>query len=110
MPIVQHRAHGFWGWGADTGFTGSITVNMAPAFISAQAGYHMVSGGGLHKVGIKSFRHRPSSDGAEQNVDFGGWPDWRHTIGHDRVTSVTFGIALGAHQEAHAYGNLFWWG
>jgi hypothetical protein len=110
MPIVGHRAHTFGGHGGDTGFNGSITVNLSAAYISAQAGYHIVSGGGLHAIGIKSYRHRPTVDGPEQTVDFGSWPNWRHTLGADRVTSVTFGIALGAHQEAHCYGNIFWWG
>jgi hypothetical protein len=110
MPIVGHQAHSFWGWGADTGFTGSITINIAPAYISAQVGYHMLSGEGLHKIGIKKYRQRPTTDGPEQEVDFGSWPNWPHTIGANRVTSVTFGITLGAHQEAHCYGNLFWWG
>jgi hypothetical protein len=110
MPIVSHRVHTIWGYGADTGFTGSITVNIAPAYISAQVGYAMVSGGGLHAVGVKGYRYRPTPDGPEKVVDFGSWPSWPHTIGADRVTSVTFGIALGAHQEAHCYCNLFWWG
>ena len=110
MAMVGHRAHGFWGWGADTGFTGSITINMSPAYIVAQAGYYEVDGGGLHRIGIKHYRFRPTADGAEQDKDFGAWPDWKHTIGEDRVTSVTFGISLGAHQEAHCYGNLYWWG
>ena len=109
MLIVQHHVHGFWGWGADTGFTGSITVNMAPASILAQVGYHRIAGSGLHAIGIKKFRSRPSPDGAEQEFDFGNWPNWPHTIAEHRVTSVTFGIALGARQEAHCYGNLYWW-
>jgi hypothetical protein len=81
---------------------------MARADITAQAGYHIVVGGGAHVVGIKGYRFRPKR-GVEQQVDFGEFWNWRHTIGEDGVTSVTFGIALGAEQEAHAYGNLYWW-
>ena len=110
MPIVGHQVHSFWGYGADTGYTGSITVNMAPAYITAQAGYFEVDGGGLHRIGIKHYRYRLTPAGADQDKDYGDWPSWAHTIGHDNVTSVTFGIALGAHQEAHCYGNLYWWG
>ena len=111
MPIVGHQAYTFWGRGGDdTGFTGSITVNFAPASISAQAGYYDIDGDGLHHIGIKHYRYRPTPDGVEKDKDYGEWLNWAHTIGADRVTSVTFGIALGARQEAHCYGNVFWWG
>lgn len=110
MPIVGHSVHQFWGYGGDSGFSGSITINMAPAYIGAQVGYYQVSGGGLHAIGIKRYRHRPKVDGAEKQVDFGPWPGWPSTIGGPRISSVTFGIALGDDQEAWCYGNLWWWG
>jgi hypothetical protein len=109
MPMIGHSWHGFSGWGGGSGFTGTITVNIGPSNISAQAGYHMISGSGLHAIGIKKFRRRPQPDGPEQETDFGAWPNWPHTIGSDRVTSVTFGIALGANQEARCHGNIFYW-
>lgn len=73
-------------------------------------GLYEVDGEGLHHIGIKHYRYRPTPDGADKDKDYGEYPNWAHTIGADRVTSVTFGIALGARQEAHCYGNLFWWG
>src|SRR5262252_9618463 len=102
MPIVGHQAYTFWGRGSDdNGFTGSITVNIAPASISAQAGYYEIDGDGVHHIGIKHYRYRPTADGVEKDKDYGDWPNWAHTIGADRVTGVTVGIGLGARQEAH---------
>ncbi|HZD23451.1 MAG TPA: hypothetical protein VE569_08635 [Acidimicrobiia bacterium] len=105
MPLVGQAVHQFWGYQ----HTGSITVNMAPAYILAQVGYYQVHGGGLHAIGIKKYRHRPTVDGPETDVDFGSWGGWPSTIAGPRISSVRFGIALGSRQEAWCYGNLYWW-
>ena len=105
MPIVGHR---FVRLASNGSFIGSLTVNFAPASVVVQAALNSVIGGGAHKVGIKSFRFRTSS-GADEDVDFGEWPFWPATANHDRMTSVTFGVATGSNQSMEAFGNIFFW-
>ena len=105
MPIVGHN----WMSLASNGsFIGFATANFPPAGTVVQASLNSVTGGGAHKVGIKSFRFRTPS-GADQDVDFGEWPFWPATANHDRMTSVTFGVATGSNQHLEGFGNIYFW-
>lgn len=90
-------------------FIGSVTVNFGPSNVMAQTGLNYTSGSGAHKVGIVRFTHRPEVDGPETTVDFGSWTKWPPTIFGERVTSVTFGVAVGGDQYLKGYGNVFFW-
>lgn len=97
------------GYNSDHGVSFSYEVNFPPTFTVAQATLSYVTGGGLHKVGIVGFRHRPTADGPEQSVNHGDWPTWPEFVYVDRMTSVTFGTTVGAQQECTMIGNLFFW-
>jgi len=106
MPIVGHN---FFRLAARGSFIGTVTANFPPSGVVAQASLNYTLGGGTQKVGIVSFRFRPTPDGAEQQVNFGGWPNWPATVNADRMTSVTFGVASGSNQELDGIGNVFFW-
>jgi hypothetical protein len=97
------------GYNSGSGVTYTYQVNFSPRYTVAQTSIFYVSGGGLHKVGIAGYRHRPTPDGPEQSVNFGTWPGWPGYVYQDRMTSVTFGTAVGAKQECTMIGNLFFW-
>jgi hypothetical protein len=106
MAIVMHRWVGLKSIG---NFVGSATLNFPPSPAFAQASLNFTLGGGTQKVGIVSFRFR-KPDGSDGQVDFGGWTSWPSTTGHERMTSVTFGVATGSNQQLDGIGNVFFWG
>jgi len=107
MPIVAQRSHGVHAWGS---ITYTATVNFAPGLVHAQVCLTQVDGEGLHHAGIKWFSARPDPRGPETVTDFGGWP-WPSIVGViDQMSSVTFGLVLGARQEARCRCDIYWWG
>jgi hypothetical protein len=97
------------GYNSKVGVTYTTEVNFSPRYTVAQASIFEVSGGGLHKTGVAGYRYRPTPDGPEQSVNFGSWPAWRGYVYRDRMTSVTFGTAVGARQSCRVIGNMFFW-
>ena len=97
------------GWDPDNGITYTHEWNFGPSYTVAQASFYGVDGGGAHHTGVAGYRFRPDPNGPEQVVNFGDWPSWAPYIYVDQVSSVTFGTAVGADQEAYMLGNLFWW-
>jgi len=96
------------GW-SDEGATFTHEVNFEPSFAVAQAYIRYFTGGGLHGTGIVGFRHRPTPGGAEESVNFGGWP-WEPFVYVDRCTSVTFGTVVGGNrQHCLVFSNIFFW-
>lgn len=85
----------------------SFEVNIPPAWVIAQVNLHGHLGGGLTYTGIKSYRRRLSS-GADENVDFGGWLSWPPIV-FDYISSVTFGVANGAHQVGYVSARMDYW-
>jgi hypothetical protein len=109
--IFKHRSYDLFAISdGDENISGIATYNMAPAYIVAQASLYKVHGRAMHKIGIRSFTHRPTQDGPEKTVDFTEfyW-NWPSTIGHDRVTSVTFGVFVSADNELEGHADLYWW-
>jgi hypothetical protein len=92
---------------ADGSWIGTLTVNMAPSNVAAQVGLQQTTDHGVHHVGIVSYRFRPTQ-GPEQQVDFGEWFSWPHTVFVERMTSITFGVA-NATGSMQGYGNIFFW-
>ena len=105
MPIIGMATRDLSATGS---FIGTVTVNMAPSNVAAQVGLQQTIDDGVHQVGIVSYRFRPTLDGPEQQVDFGGWPFWASTVFVARMTSITFGVA-NATGSMRAYGNIFFW-
>jgi hypothetical protein len=92
--------------------TGSITkeVNFGTRDAVAQISLGQADGGGLLNSGIRSFRARPNPSAPEVVTDFGpNFYDWPNTVTDDFLSSVTFALALGAHQEATGVCNIFKW-
>jgi hypothetical protein len=107
MPIVEMRSTIMWSYNA------SITkeVNFGAQKALGQISLGQVVGGGLLNSGIRGFRTRPSPAGPENVTDFGdSFYNWPNTVFDERLCSVTFALALGAHQEATGVCNIFRWG
>jgi hypothetical protein len=83
-------------------------MDFPPAEVVAQAVLNFTLGGGTQKVGIVKFRFRTPS-GADQEVNFGEWPNWPPFAHHARMTSVTFGVATGSNQQLDGIGQAFFW-
>ena len=99
-------------WALIYSSTGSVTqeVNMAAQGVVAQVSLGQADGGGLLDSGIRGYRTRPNPAGSEIVVDFGNsFYDWPNTVFDEHLSSVTFALALGSHQEATGVGNLFFW-
>ena len=110
VTIVKHRSFDLFAFAGSKTQTGTFTLNIAPANIVAQTSLFRVYGAEMVKIGIQSFRHRPKPDGAEKEVDFGGFGQWPSTIAHDRVTSVTFGVwAGGKGNQLEGHADVYWW-
>jgi hypothetical protein len=86
---------------------GTVDVNIAPSTVIAMINLTGTTGGGTQFAGIKHFRRRLPS-GADQDVDFGEWPNWPDVI-FERVSSVTFAVATGANQTGWALGRMDHW-
>src|SRR5690349_9894783 len=92
---------------------GSVTkeLNCAAQKAAGQISLGQADGGGLLNSGIRGFRTRPNPGGPENVTDFGdNFYNWPNTVFDQRLTSVTFALALGAHQEATGVCNIFLWG
>jgi hypothetical protein len=106
MPITGMQ------WTLIWSATGSITkeVNFGAQGAVGQISLGQADGGGLLNSGIRGFRTRPSPAGPENVTDFGNnFYDWPNTVFDQRLSSVTFALALGAHQEATGVCNIFFW-
>lgn len=110
MPIAGQQSHAKYGYGGDDGLIKTTTINFAPGTIQAQVCLTRTEGGGWQSTGIQGYRHRPDPDGPEKVVDFGSYGNWRTIVGIvERMTSVTWGIALGSDQGATARLDILWW-
>jgi hypothetical protein len=92
--------------------TGSVTreVNIAAQGAVAQISLGQADGGGLINSGIRGFRTRPNPGGSENIVNFGdSFYDWPNTVFDERLSSVTFALALGQRQEATGVCNFLFW-
>ena len=97
------------GSNSDSGIVYTHEWNISPQYCVAQASFNRVDGSGAHGTGIAAYRYRPTPDGPEQSVSLGDWLSWPAYVYVDRMTSVTFGTAVGADQECKMLGNLFYW-
>ena len=97
------------GYNSDHGLSYTYEVNFGPAYTVGQASFHGVDGDGLHHTGVAAYRFRPDPNGPEQTVNLGAWKSWAPYIYVNQASSVTFGIAVGAKQEAYVLFNLFFW-
>ena len=104
MATYQIEWHWFHG---SNGANSTIDINIPPAWVGVEISIHGVSGEGIHYAGIKRYRRRLES-GADQDIDFDGWPSWPAVI-FDHISSVTLGIATGEDQEAWAVARLDYW-
>jgi hypothetical protein len=106
MPIAEMQ------WTIIWSATGSITkeVNFGAQKAVGQISLGQADGGGLLNSGIRGFRTRPSPGGPENVTDFGeNFYNWPNTVFDQRLSSVTFALALGANQEATGVCNIFLW-
>jgi hypothetical protein len=111
MPIVKQSSQGMHYYTEDDGATFTTSINFAPGNAQAQVSLSEVDGEGLHRAGIEGYSYRTSPTGADIPVDFGDWPNWKSLVGIvNNMTRVTWGLALGAHQEARARLDILWWG
>jgi hypothetical protein len=97
------------GFNSDHWITYTHEWNFAPSFAVAQASFYTVVGAGSHHTGIAGYRSLPDPAGSEIPVSLGDWPSWPPYIYVDQLTSVTFGVAVGAEQEASVLVNVFFW-
>ena len=104
MAVVQIAMHWRYIW-KNTPQT--FDVNIPPSTVMATAVLHGKSGGGLAMAGIPGFRRRLSS-GADEPINFGVWTNWPPAV-FDRVSSITFGVALGANQSGYILARLDHW-
>jgi hypothetical protein len=89
----------------------SVEVNIPARSAVAQITLGQADGGGLLNSGIRAFRTRPDPNGPEKPTDFGdNFYNWPNTVFDNRLSSVTFALALGQHQEATGVCNFFFWG
>jgi hypothetical protein len=89
----------------------SVEVNIPARKTVAQITLGQTSGGGLINSGIRAFRTRPNAGGPEVVTDFGdNWYDWPNTVHDNRLSSVTFALALGARQESTGVCNFYFFG
>ena len=102
--IVKIEGHWFHAWGNGNH---TIDINIAPSFIWATACLHGHLGEGAGYAGIKHYRKRLSS-GADQDIDFGGWPSWPPNV-FDFMSSVTFAIAASEDAGAYLYARMDYW-
>lgn len=106
MGLYQTDWHSFesvyGGSGIDT-----IEINIPPARIGAEVSLHGVGGGGAIHAGIGHYRRRLSS-GADEDVDFPGWFGGPPVI-VDFVSSITFTISTGWHQDGYLLARMDYW-
>jgi hypothetical protein len=107
MTVRAISWHWFTGW--DTGYS-TIEVNIAPAWVGAQAFLYGTQGGGTSFVGIQRYRRRLDT-GADEDHDFGGdansWPP----VVVDYMSSVTLAISTEDDgQEAGLVARMDYWG
>jgi hypothetical protein len=88
----------------------TVEVNIPAQGANAQISLGQADGGGLLNSGIRGFRTRPDPNGPEVITDFGNnFYDWPNTVFNQRLSSVTFALALGQNQEATGVCNFFFW-
>lgn len=111
MPIVMTRSKSAWGKGGDDGYVYTGTISFPPAYVHGTVAMTESLGDGGHFVGISGFTHRPKPDGAEQAVNFGWVSDWKSYLGgHERTTSVSWGLFAAPDCRTRGRLDLFWWG
>jgi hypothetical protein len=97
-------------YGGDNGADSTTEVNIPRQAAMVNVCIYEASGGGLTYAGIRAYRHRPDPAGTEVPVDFGSnWHNWPPSMFVTDLTSVTLGIAVGAHQECSAMITIFSW-
>ncbi|QJS99993.1 hypothetical protein G9272_06610 [Streptomyces asoensis] len=106
MPIANMTWNILW---SSTG-TRTLEMNFGAQKAVGQVSLGQADGAGLCNSGIRGFRTRPSSTGAEQVTDFGdNFYNWPNTVFDEHLSGVTFAIALGSGQEGTAVCNIFQW-
>jgi hypothetical protein len=106
MPIAEMKFTLIWS------ASGNITkeVNFGAQKAVGQISLGQADGGGLLNSGIRGFRTCPNPGGPENVTDFGdNFYNWPNTVFDRSLSSVTFALALGAHQEATGVCNIFLW-
>ena len=104
MAINGIAWHWFTGW--NNGYA-TMDVNIAPAQVLAWTALYGQSGGGTNYTGIQHYRRR-LGNGSDQDINFGEWPGWPPAI-FDFISSVTFAIATGDHQQAWLIARMDYW-
>jgi len=98
------------GYNSNNGSSGTVEVDYSPGFfVVAQSTLRVVDGGGAHITGIAAYRYRDTPNGPDIPVNLGGPTSWAADIYRQNMTSTTFGISVGARQEATAVCNIFLW-
>src|SRR5438128_996451 len=87
------------GYNSDEGIVYTHEWNFSPQYAVMQASLLEVDGEGAHGTGVAGYRYRATPDGPETNVVIDSWRAWAPYAYVDRASSVTFGSAVGAHQE-----------
>ena len=104
MSIFQIDWYSFEGWG---GGYHTLEVNIAPAWVGAQASLYRSSGPGTSNTGIKHYR-RNYHIGPSVEHDFGEWTTWPPAI-FDHINSVTFAVMTGTSNDACSLARIDYW-
>ncbi|GGQ90881.1 MULTISPECIES: hypothetical protein [Streptomyces] len=106
MPIADMNWNILW---SSTG-GGTLEMNIGAQKAVGQASLGQADGEGLCNSGIRGFRTRPNPAGPENVTDFGdNFYNWPNTVFDQSLTSVTFALALGSHQEGTVVCNILRW-
>ena len=99
MPVQGAYYNWEWGYGADSGGSGSLQLNFPPSDALAVVSLSTADGDGLCGSGFAQYRSR-NPDGSYQDHNF----SWTTDLGFPpmardtNMTSVTAELSLGAHQ------------
>ena len=96
-----------WHWFNASNGGATLDINIPPALVGVQVSFYGISGGGLHRAGIKHYRKRLDS-GQDEEHDFGEWPSWPPVI-VDHISSVTLAVGLGERQEGSLVARMDYW-
>ncbi|MDT5324075.1 MAG: hypothetical protein QOF25_1227 [Mycobacterium sp.] len=95
-------------WAHDSDTTAEVNIPAQGAM--AQITLGQADGGGLCNSGIRGFRTRPNPAGPDNVTDFGdNFYNWPNSVFDTNLSSVTFALALGQHQEGTGVCNFFFW-
>jgi hypothetical protein len=99
--------YGFRLRAGNNGFDVSQDIFFPPALKVAQAHFSFFNGSGTPQIGISRYLFRPDPSGADQEVDFGDWPNWSDSVYASNIAGVTFSLRVDANQEVQAFFNIF---